>query len=321
MKKRILLALIVIFIVSLTTVFFDYVGTGGKAVTITIPVGSGAKEIAASLKTHKVISYPSLFLRYIKDDAIHLRAGVHTFSKSMGYQKALNELKRNVPMENEITVSIPEGYEVREIAQLLEEKGIVSKKDFTDAVKTAHTLFAFLPDDGNIEGYLFPATYAFSPNTGATDVVQAMLQAFSDKLYTKENLARAKELGMSFHEVLTLASVIEREAAKEEERPIISSVFHNRLKQGFRLESCATVQYILKERKEVLSVADTKLESPYNTYLHPGLPPAPIACPGEKSLHAALYPAETEYLFFVADGTGGHAFTKTYEEHLAAAEN
>ncbi len=321
MKKGILFALIGILLLTGIFVCRDFTGSPGETVTIVIPEGSTAAEIVSLLKENKVISFSPLFSRYIRNDAQNLKAGVHVFTKKMGYRDTLAELMRNVPMENAIAVTIPEGYEVREIAVLLESAGVCSSDAFLSACENAKNTFSFLPDDGNVEGYLFPATYEFLPDTAGAVVVNTMVETFRDKLFTEENRKAAQMLSMDFHEVLTLASIIEREAAKAEERDVVSSVFHNRLKNNMHLESCATVQYILKERKKVLSVSDTKIQSPYNTYQNAGLPPAPIACPGEASVKAALHPAKTDYLFFVADGNGGHIFSKTYAEHIREMKN
>ncbi len=318
--KKVICLVIAICIISLAafSVFMDYHGFSGKKITVSIPQGAGATEIVKILKENKVIAFSTFFKRYIRDDDTNLKPGIHTFCTSMGYEKALEELKRDVPLQNTITVTIPEGYEAREIGLLLEKSGLISYDEFLHACKEAHNQFEFLPDDGNVEGYLYPATYDFQPNENAVSIVHKMLSAFEREMYTEENLARADAFSMSFEEVLTLASIIEREAAKDNERAIVSSVFHNRLNKQMRLESCATVQYVLKERKDVLSIADTQIDSLYNTYLHAGLPPAPIASPGKACLKAALYPEETNYLFFVTDGTGGHIFSETYEEHVAA---
>ena len=144
-----------------------------------------------------------------------------------------------------------------------------------------------------------------------------MLAEF-DKQVTDEMRARAKEMDMSLDDIITLASVIERETDSDAERAKVAGVFYNRIDEGMKLQSCATVQYILGERKPVLSVADTQIQSPYNTYVNAGLPIGPIANPGIECIKAALYPEDTEYLYFVADENGGHIFSKTYEEHLAA---
>ncbi len=318
MKKIWIGLLALLLLLCIASLFLDVVGIGGAPVSVSIPEGSSASQIAYLLKEKGVIRFPSVFTLYARSDAAHLRAGLHSFTKSMGYKKVLAELCRDVPPANAKTVTIPEGYEVREIATLLEREGIVGAADFMATAKSAYKDFAFLPKDGNLEGYLFPATYQFLAPSSAETVLHVLLSTFEERMYTSTNLARCRELSLSFHEALTMASIIEREAAKSEERKTVASVFYNRLEKNMRLESCATVQYILKERKPVLSNRDTRISSPYNTYQNAGLPPAPIASPGEASMEAALYPAETDYLFFVADGSGGHTFSKTFAEHLAA---
>ena len=144
-----------------------------------------------------------------------------------------------------------------------------------------------------------------------------MLERF-DEVFKEEYYDRADELGMTIDEIVILASVVEREARVESDRPIISGVFHNRLDQGWKLESCATIQYILGERKPRLLYSDLEIESPYNTYMYSGLPVGPIASFGEASLKATLYPEETDYMFFVAKDDGSHVFSRTLEEHNAA---
>lgn len=321
MRKKLLLPLLCAALILVLLLIADFFGLRGPEVSVTVPEGSRATDIVRLLKENKVIQFKLPFRFYIHDDAAHLKAGVHGFRQNMGYKNALSELKRNVPLGNEISVTIPEGFEAREIAQILETSGLMGGEAFLSACKEANKTFDFLPSDGNIEGYLFPDTYSFEPDTTAAEICAKMVETFREKMYTKENLRLCDAQGYSFHEALTLASIVEREAAKDEERPIVASVFHNRLKKGMHLESCATVQYILKERKDVLSYADTKIESPYNTYKNAGLPPSPIASPGIPSLSAALSPAKTNYLFFVADGTGGHVFTETYNEHLQAVSS
>ena len=321
MRKKIILPLLAAIVILALSVGADFIGLRGREITVSIPKGSGATDIVRLLKENKIIQFTKLFQLYIHEDAAHLKAGVHTFRQNMGYAKTLAELKRDVPLENEITITVPEGYEAREIALLLENAGLCKSEAFLVACKEAYLSFDFLPQSGNIEGYLFPATYSFEPDTLPSEICNTMVRTFRDKMYTEEHIRLADDLGLSFHEALTLASIIEREAAIDADRPSVSSVFHNRLKKQMYLESCATVQYILKERKDVLSYTDTKIVSPYNTYQNFGLPPAPIASPGVASLSAALHPADTAYLFFVADGQGGHIFSKTYSEHLHAVDS
>jgi len=182
--------------------------------------------------------------------------------------------------------------------------------------------------ENKLEGYLFPDTYFFDPKAGERAIIEKFLDNFDAK-FKPEFYERAKELNMTVDEVIILASIIERETALPEERPIVSSVFHNRLKSSDpnlkKLESCATVQYVLYKTqgkmKEKLSDEDTKIDHPYNTYLYEGLPPGPICCPGLASIEAALYPdEESEYLYFVAKGDGSHEFSRTLAEHLEAVK-
>ena len=169
--------------------------------------------------------------------------------------------------------------------------------------------------ENNLEGYLFPQTYYFSPGQSLQSVADNMRSEFY-KNFTPEMRTRAQEIGLGERSTIILASIIEHEAVQANERPHISSVFQNRLKKRMRLESCATVLYALGMHKDKLSIADTKTNSPYNTYLHTGLPPGPICSPGLDSLRAALYPAQSDDLFFVSVGSGTHAFSKSFAQHI-----
>ena len=175
-----------------------------------------------------------------------------------------------------------------------------------------------IPDrEKKLEGYLFPDTYEIYKETSAEAIVDKLLSRFNN-IFTKEYKNRAKELNMTIDQVVTLASIIEREAKLDSERKTISAVFHNRLKKKMLLQSCATVQYILKEQKEELTYKDLEIESPYNTYKHIGLPPGPIASPGLKAIEAALYPENTDYLYFFTKDDSSHVFSRTYNEHISA---
>ncbi|WP_243467136.1 endolytic transglycosylase MltG [Acetivibrio straminisolvens] len=211
----------------------------------------------------------------------------------------------------------------------------MDKEDFIEACNTEEFEYKFLKDipdsperKNRLEGYLFPDTYFFDPKGGERAIIEKFLDNFDAK-FKPEFYERAKELNMTVDEVIILASIIERETALPEERAIVSSVFHNRLKSSNpelkKLQSCATVQYVLYntqgKMKEKLSDEDTKINHPYNTYLFEGLPPGPICSPGLAAIEAALYPdEESEYLFFVAKGDGSHEFSKTLAEHLEAVK-
>jgi len=210
---------------------------------------------------------------------------------------------------------------------LLERNKLINKNKFAKIANETKFEFEFLNNVPNtlhlkLEGYLFPDTYNFDLASGEEGILKIMLSNFNRK-FKPEYYTRAKKLGMTVHQVITLASIIEREAKLAEERSIISGVFHNRLKKKMKLESCATIQYILFMEKgiikETLTEEDLKIDNIYNTYKYSGLPPGPICNPGEDSIKAALYPDdENEYLYFVAKGDGSHVFSKTLKEHNEA---
>jgi len=201
-------------------------------------------------------------------------------------------------------LTIPEGFTARQIGQLIEEKGLGRRKRFLKIV-----------EQRGVEGYLFPETYFVEYDISEEEIIDTMVDQFN-KLFTKEMEEQGKKFNFTKRDTVILASIIEKEAARDEERPLISGVFHNRLRKRWYLESCATVQYALGEHKEKLTYEDLKVDSPYNTYDHFGLPPGPICNPGLGSIKAALYPAETDLMFFVAEGEGTHGFSKYYGKHL-----
>jgi len=203
-------------------------------------------------------------------------------------------------------ITIPEGYTCYQIAELLEEKEVAEKESFIKLVKN---------NEKSCEGYLFPDTYELPKGFGAKNTLKILLSNF-DKLVDGKLKEKAEEIGFSLDEIITLSSIIEKEAKYAEEKTLISAVFHNRLKEDMKLQSCATIQYILGKPKEKLSESDLKIDSSYNTYLYKGLPPGPICNPGLDSIKAALNPAEKDYFYFVLGENGKHIFSKTYEEHL-----
>ncbi|NLY44054.1 MAG: endolytic transglycosylase MltG [Clostridiaceae bacterium] len=296
-----------------------------QAVEVEIAKGASTKDIAEILKEKKLIKYPLLFrvVSRIKQNDGKYQQGVHLLDTSMDYDAIMAELKKTVAKKEVKRFTIPEGYEFKQIVEKLSTEKLIDKEKFIALAEMGDFEYSFLKDlperKPRLEGYLFPETYEVYADATEEDILRKMLEQF-EKEFKQEYLERAEELGMTVDEVITLASIIEREARLQEERPLISAVFHNRLKSKEYplLQSCATVQYILGERKEVLSEEDTKIQSPYNTYLNPGLPPGPIASPGRESIYAALYPADVSYLFFVAKSDGSHIFSNTYEEHQIA---
>lgn len=296
-----------------------------KNIDISIPEGAYLSNIAKLLYDKGIITYYDEFIEFAKakGNSNKYKFGVFSLNSEMSYEEIDAKLQENAPLEGTVKVTIPEGYELRQIIALLEEKGIGTAAKYTQTILNDNFDYWFLKDiaksDVCLEGYLFPATYYFSKDAKEYDVLNEMLKKFNG-VFTEEMKQKANTLNMSVNQIITLASIVEREAGNDSERDIVASVFYNRLnsKTYPYLESCATVQYILKERKSVLSIADTKINSPYNTYVNPGLPPHPIASPGLESIKATLNPANSDYLFFVLGKDGKHVFSKTYEEHLAA---
>lgn len=296
-------------------------------INVDIPEGTSTLEIGDILKRNNLIKNKWIFLFKFKTigNKGFLKAGNYDLNRSMDLEKLIDTLINGDKIGDTITFTIPEGYEIKDIARKLAEEGIINSNKFLVLVSDKGNFegkFKFLRDLDNgqsLEGFLFPATYEIYKSHSEEDIIIKMLEGFED-IYEKDIKPNFKDINLNLNEIITLASIVEKEARLDSERSLISAVFHNRLKINMNLQSCATVQYILGERKEVLSIAETKIKSPFNTYINLGLPPSPIASPGEKSIIATLKPENVDYLFFRLTGKdGSHTFTKTYEEHLNAA--
>lgn len=321
-KKLLFIAsavLVVAILVSIFSTFFDMVGIGGgdNRVDLRIEENATLSMIVDDLDEAGIIKNKTLFKLYARVFGGVCQRGIHSFTPSMSYRQITKELEK-IPQTNGYKITIPEGYELRQIADKLEESGLINREVFMREIETGDFKYPFVAEipsrENRLEGYLFPDTYIFSGAESEHEIIDAMLANFDRivmPVYSGVNTDK------SLDEIIKLASVVEREAADDSERGKVASVFVNRIEKGMRLESCATVQYILKERKSVLSNSDTKIESPYNTYLYRGLPIGPIASPGLKSIEAAINPDDTNYLYFLAntDGTGS-IFSETFEEHL-----
>ena len=290
---------------------------------IQIPEDASHGDVAKILKQNNIIEHRLLFTLFanMTKRGVEYPPGEYRISSNLDYRAMLRRLTSKKAQVNTVKVTIPEGYEVSRIIDLLAEKGVCDRDALADAAANTDFDYAFLEDiplgkENRLEGYLFPDTYEFYKNDEANRVFKKFLDNFNVK-FNDEMQERTRELGMTVHELITFASIVEREATAKD-RENISSVFHNRLKNKTYpyLESCATVQYVLGERKKVISIADTKIDSKYNTYKYKGLPPGPISNPGIDAIEASLYPADTDYLFFALQEDGTHKFSKTYEEHL-----
>lgn len=320
-KKTIFPAIIgLIILLVLVDVICDYTGKSeGEIITVNVNEGESFSSVVDKMAEAGVIKYSFLFKRYAIAGGVDtaLKAGSHTMYKRMGYERALDELINSGEGYNTVTVTIPEGYELKQIASIVKDEFGITEENFLKAAEKDYGIeyIREVPArKGRTEGYLFPDTYEFFGSATAEEIIKKMLENFALQ-WTEEYDRRLSELGMTVDEIVTLASIIEREAGSISEMGKVSSVFHNRMKIGMALQSCATVQYILPERKDVLDIADTKIDSPYNTYLYPGLPEGPIANPGKAAIEAALYPEETDYFYFKVNEDGVTVFSKTLSEH------
>lgn len=287
-----------------------------EPVEVTIPPGASTAAIADSLEAHGIIHGRAVFIglsRLLGYDR-RLRHGRYELRPGAGAPAALRELSR--PGVTAVRVTIPEGWRLVDIARLLEDKDICTGPGFLAACADPDLLAELGIPGKDAEGLLFPDTYEFETGTEPADVVLRLGRRFA-RVFA-ELKAELPGQPLDDRETVILASIVEKEAVVADEAPLIAGVFLNRLRRGLPLQSCATVQYVLPRHREVLTYADTRVESPYNTYRHEGLPPGPISNPGRRALAAALRPAETDYLFFVAQGDGSHVFSKTWREHEKA---
>ncbi len=285
-----------------------------EVVNFEVPVGSTSQTIAKQLVKENLIRSEYAFRLIVKQRGTgkRLRAGTYTLQRNMALWHIVDEFEKG--QVNLVSWTVPEGLTVSDIAELWETTGYGTAEAFREAARAEHLLKQFGLEDKSVEGYLFPNTYKFAKGTTAEQTVEMMLKEFRQR-WTEIFDAEARNLGLTQHEVVTLASVIEKEAQVKSERPRIASVFHNRLKKKWRLQADPTVLYALGNPKRLLTKTDLKVDSPYNTYRHRGLPPGPIANPGIDSIRAALRPEETAYFYFVAIGEGKHHFSKTLSEH------
>ena len=292
-----------------------------KMVLIKVKSGVTTGDIAEELAAKRLIKNRTAFLFAAKSAGLDksLQAGEYFLSRSMNVRQIIETMAKGATADVQIT--IPEGYTVEQIAILLEEKGLARKDRFLSLAKDFAPFDTVKSRPGvnyRAEGFLFPDTYRINRNATEEEILNLLAKEFAKK-FTPELQEQAKASGLSPYDVIVLASLIEREVQLAKERPMVARVFLNRLQIDMPLQSCATIQYILGYPKEELTIADTQLPSPYNTYLNSGMPPGPVANPGISSIKAALNPAEGDWLYFVVDGkTGGHRFSRTLAEHEAA---
>ncbi len=291
----------------------------GETRSVEIPNGTPFNQVATMLEKEGVITGSRKFrwLAWFQGIEKEIKAGDYTFRTGMRPSEVIDMLVEG--RYTTITVTIPEGFTVLQIARIFQEKGLGREEVFL-ALSVDPQFIKSLQIKGNsLEGFLFPDTYQFRKGMGEDAILREMVGRFK-QVYSDTYRKRAKELGLNQTEVVTLASIIEKETSDPSERYVIGAVFHNRLKKGIPLQSDPTVIYGIKNFNGNLTKEDLQTETPFNTYLIRGLPPQPIANPGEESIKAALYPSPDNYLYFVSKNNGTHHFSATLEEHNRAVD-
>ncbi|MDO4733094.1 MAG: endolytic transglycosylase MltG [Bacillota bacterium] len=292
-----------------------------------IPEGSGSSSIAAILQEQGLVKNAKVFSLYarFKEVDSQFKAGSYSFPAGEWSLEAVCEklIIGGYSSRGEVRVTIREGLTVEETIQVLVEAGLGSRDVYYDYIRNGDfSKYSFLPDANEVvepasrlEGFLFPNTYMIELDSTEQQIIDMLLDQFV-MVWTENGFDEAtKDSEYSMLEIVTMASLVEKEARVDEDRPLIAGVFYKRLEIGMLLESCATIQFLLGEPKDPLLYSDLEIVSPYNSYKNAGLPPGPIAAPGLASLKAAVYPTESEYLYFRARTDGSHRFSTTLQEH------
>lgn len=298
------------------------------AKNVTIPTGASVKEIGRLLEAAGLIRNAEMFSYYVKYKGVapQLKAGEYQFTAGQTIDALLQDMTEGKTIIAAKRFTIPEGWNIEQIADHLDKEGIVDKAAFLKEVDEGDfpefPFVAQIPASKErkhrLEGYLFPETYEVRKEATAHEIVSKMLAQFQ-KEWKPEWTEALKARKLTIDEAVSLASIVEREVTVDKERPIVAGVYYNRMRDKWPLQADATVQFVLGKQRDRLTYEDLKVDSPYNTYKNPGLPPGPIANPGRASLEAVVMPAEHDYFFYVTkkDGTSEHYFSRTLEEHNA----
>ena len=282
---------------------------------VAIPEGSTARTIAEEFLPRRFDRRLFCMLARIRGLDESLRYGSYRVSRSMSLWDLIDVLAEGVPAES-LKVTLPEGFTIEHIAGTLARRKIVAADEFILAANDPELAASLGVPAGTLEGYLFPDTYQFLPETPAEDVIRMLVARFRQVMADEQGSATLSAADV--YDIVTVASIVEREALLDEEKPLVAAVIYNRLARGMRLQCDATIRYGLKQYDRHLTYAELDADTPYNSYLHGGLPPTPICNPGRMSLRAALRPADSDYLYFVSRNNGTHRFSRTLAEHNAA---
>ncbi len=324
-KKNIFVALILVIVIVITIGIFTVKNTIDNPFNVKatskfeVTSGDTINSVITRLSNEGYIKNELLFKMYIKYKKFpsQIKVGPYALKSGETIDTFINDLNKGIFDADMVKVTIPEGYDIDQIADLLQKKGVVSKADFIAACQN-YKLPDFVKNDSarryKLEGYLFPDTYMFDKTKGPNEIIKMMLDNFQSKM---TGLLKADNINLNksdYDKIITMASIVEGEAEVDSERSIIASVFYNRLNIKMKLQSCATVEYALGYHKDKLYDKDIAIQSVYNTYLVPGLPEGPICNPGIKSIEAALKPSSTNYLYFVSKNNGTHYFTNNLND-------
>jgi UPF0755 protein len=291
--------------------------TDTRDITITIERGNSPQTIAKMLNQSHIIPNKKNFLISAKFLGVSrtLQAGKYSFRGRQSNYKVLRKLYMGKVVTERVT--IPEGMRATRIAKNLKNKIQIDSNEFLQIVNDPSVCKKYQIKASSLEGYLYPDTYQFHVNPTANDVIDRMVTKFWE-VFNDSLKIRVRETGLTLHEVITLASIVEGEAVVDSERTIIAALYWNRLKRRMRLQADPTIQYIIRNGPRRLYTKDLSIDSPYNTYLHYGLPPGPVNNPGRASIYAVLYPSTESYIYMVANGDGSHTFSKSISNHLKA---
>lgn len=290
--------------------------TGGGQRTFFVSKGQSFPSIVDSLEARGIIRDRALFVLVARlyGGAHRIQVGKYTFESEVS-NSDLYLVLRSGRGNSLIQVTVPEGYRSRSQARLFAKTVGIDTARFNGLVHDRGFIQSLGIQDTSLEGYLLPDTYGFYWQQDEAEIIRRMVEQLR-KFYVDSLRAKQDEIGWTLKQVLTFASIVEGEAVLDEERAIIAGVYHNRLRRGIRLEADPTIQFIIRDGPRRLYFSDLKLDNPYNTYRYPGLPPGPVNNPGRASILATLFPVNHTYIFFVANGHGGHWFSSTYEEHV-----
>lgn len=303
-------------------VWLPYRGYEGESRVVEVPRGTSVRGLARILRGQRIILSTLAFrtLVWLEGPQATVKAGKYEFRGASSLAQVTRHLLEGRVVH--VQVTIPEGMRLREVVQHVVSQGLGDEAELLQAGRRTDWVQDLDPAALDLEGYLFPDTYRLASGITGEEVLKPMVDRFR-MVFEPEWVKRARDLGMTVRQVVTLASLIEEETGAPEERPLIAAVFHNRLRQRMRLQCDPTVIYALERQglyRGTLTRKDLKFDSPYNTYVYRSLPPGPICSPGRESLHAALYPEQADYLYFVSMNTGRHFFSRHLRDHERAVQ-